>query len=222
MFVVAHKIGGQAFGAYLPARNVQRLIGYVLALPGDRNGHVYLHSHMLAVDEAYRNAGVGRLLKLQQRQDALSRRIDLIEWTFDPLEIKNAYFNMERLGAIARRYVPNQYGITSSKLHGGLPTDRLVAEWWLRSQRVERLLAGEPLVPFKVEERVTVPAEIQQWKQQADERAERVQTQNRQQLQRAFSAGLAVLAYEREGGSGRFLLGKWEEHWGYGRARDET
>ena len=65
-----------------------------------------------------------------------------MEWTFDPLEIKNAYFNIERLGAIVRRFVLNQYGTTSSKLHGGLPTDRCIAEWWLASPRVEAILNG--------------------------------------------------------------------------------
>ncbi len=90
---------------------------------------------MLGVVDDYRNAGVGRRLKLAQREEALARGIDLVEWTFDPLEIKNAFFNIERLGAIVRRYVQNQYGITASPLHGGLPTDRCVAEWWLRSPR---------------------------------------------------------------------------------------
>ena len=91
---------------------------------------------MLGVMKEYRDAGVGRMLKLEQRKDALARGIELMEWTFDPLEIKNAYFNMERLGAIVRRFVLNQYGTTSSKLHAGLPTDRCIAEWWLASPRV--------------------------------------------------------------------------------------
>ena len=95
---------------------------------------------MLGVTKEYRDAGVGRLLKLEQRREALSRGIELMEWTFDPLEIKNAYFNMERLGAIVRRFVLNQYGTTSSKLHGGLPTDRCIAEWWLASPRVDAIL----------------------------------------------------------------------------------
>ena len=86
----------------------------------------------------------GRMLKLRQRDDALARGIDLIEWTFDPLEIKNAYFNMERLGAIVRRYVRNQYGTTSSHLHGGLPTDRCIAEWWIDSRPRRSDLTGEP------------------------------------------------------------------------------
>ena len=96
---------------------------------------------MLAVRNEYRNAGLGRQIKLFQREDALARGFELIEWTFDPLEIKNAYLNIERLGAIARRYNVNQYGITSSPLQGGLPSDRLVAEWWLKSKRVENRAA---------------------------------------------------------------------------------
>ena len=115
------------------------MIAFCLAIPGLKpDGKPYLHSHMLGVLAEYRNHGVGRQLKLQQRDDALARGIDLIEWTFDPLEIKNAYFNVERLGAIVRRYLRNQYGASSSPLHGGLPTDRLVAEWWIRKPRRER------------------------------------------------------------------------------------
>jgi len=125
LFVVAEKIGGQVIGAF----EGKELVGFALAVPGARGGHAYLHSHMLAVRKEYRNAGLGRRIKLFQRDDALARQFELIEWTFDPLEIKNAYLNIEKLGAISRRYNINQYGITSSPLQGGLPTDRLVAEW---------------------------------------------------------------------------------------------
>src|SRR6266446_6786681 len=97
---------------------------------------------MLGVRKEHRNSGLGRRLKLLQREDALSRGIELIEWTFDPLEIKNSYLNIEKLGAIARRYNINQYGMTSSPLQGGLPSDRLVAEWWLKSKRVDSILKG--------------------------------------------------------------------------------
>ena len=76
------------------------------------------------------------MLKLRQREEALERGVQLVEWTFDPLELKNAFFNIERLGAIVRRYVLNQYGTTTSHLHGGLPTDRCVAEWHVAT-RVE-------------------------------------------------------------------------------------
>ncbi len=137
LFVVAEKIGGQVIGAF----EGKELVGFALAVPGARGGRAYLHSHMLAVRKEYRNAGLGRHIKLFQRGDALARQFELIEWTFDPLEIKNAYLNIEKLGAISRRYNINQYGITSSPLQGGLPTDRLVAEWWLKSKRVESCCA---------------------------------------------------------------------------------
>ena len=91
--------------------------------------------------------GIGRRLKLRQREEALARGIELIEWTFDPLELKNAFFNIERLGAIVRRYSENQYGVTASPLHGGLPTDRCIAEWWIAIRRAcGPILAGETVV----------------------------------------------------------------------------
>ncbi len=119
------------------------MVGFCFAIPGVKpNGQAYLHSHMLGVLPEYRNSGIGRRLKLRQRDEALARGIKLIEWTFDPLELKNAFFNIERLGAIVRRYSENQYGVTQSPLHGGLPTDRCIAEWWIDSPRVRRVLAG--------------------------------------------------------------------------------
>src|SRR5215475_3789994 len=100
MFVVASHTGGQVLGAF----SGDRLVGYTLAVAGLRNGAAYLHSHMTGVHADYRDRGVGRMLKLFQRQEALGRGIRLIEWTFDPLEMRNAHFNLNRLGAIARQY----------------------------------------------------------------------------------------------------------------------
>ena len=166
MFVVADKVGGQVMGAF----EGDHMVGFALSVPGTRSGHIYLHSHMLAVRKDHRNGGLGRRLKLLQREDALARGIDLIEWTFDPLEIKNAYLNIEKLGAIARRYNINQYGITSSPLQGGLPSDRLIAEWWLKSKRVETLLGTGKNPAFASEASIAVPAEIYEWKAAAETR----------------------------------------------------
>src|SRR6478609_3562974 len=166
VFVVAEKIGGQVIGAF----DDGRLVAFALSLPGSRGGHSYLHSQMLAVRGEYRNGGLGRQIKLFQRDDALARGFELIEWTFDPLEIKNAYLNVERLGAIARRYTINQYGITSSPLQGGLPTDRLVAEWWLRSGRVNGLLNDGRHPAFQTQRKIAVPAQIYAWKASAADR----------------------------------------------------
>jgi predicted GNAT superfamily acetyltransferase len=214
IFVVAEKIGGQVIGGFAG----RELVGFAMAIPGFRAGHAYLHSQMLAVRKEHRNTGLGRRLKLFQRDDALARRIELIEWTFDPLEIKNAYLNIERLGAIARRYYVNQYGVTSSPLQAGLPTDRLVAEWWLGSKRVESLLGTEKMAPFQTLKTISIPAQIYEWKASptTKERAKEVLDCNRQDFLQAFSDGLAVLGYQRDPqGNGRFLLGKWDENWMY-------
>jgi len=228
MFVLAPKIGGQVIGAFAKANSdettsaqpgdKQELIGFALAIPGMRNGHCYLHSQMLAVRQQYRNSGLGRRMKLHQREDALARGFELMEWTFDPLEIKNAYLNIEKLGAITRRYNVNQYGITSSPLQGGLPTDRLVAEWWMKSKRVEAVLAGAPRAKFECRAQIDVPAEIYQWKADGTTRPQAlaVQQGNCDRFSRAFGEGLSVLGYERDArGSGRFLLGDWDEAWRY-------
>jgi predicted GNAT superfamily acetyltransferase len=214
IFVVAEKIGGQVIGAF----QNNDLVGFAFALPAVRSGHTYLYSHMLAVRKRYRDAGLGKRLKLFQREDALSRGFELMEWTFDPLEIKNAYLNLEKLGAIARRYNVNQYGITSSPLQGGLPSDRLVAEWWLKSERVERLLGSGNYPGFEAARKISVPAQIYDWKAKPETRAraQDVQNHNREQFLDAFSEGLAVLGYERDqDGNGKFVLGHWEEKWFY-------
>jgi len=214
LFVVAERVGGQVIGGF----DSNELVAFALAVPGMRAGHSYLHSHMLAVRQSYRNSGLGRRMKLFQREEAMSRGFELIEWTFDPLEIKNAYLNIERLGAIARRYNINQYGITSSPLQGGLPTDRLIAEWWLKSKRVETFLATAKKPEFQRERVITVPAEIYSWKAvpETRQKAFELQACNRELFLTAFADRLSVLGYDRdEKGNGAFVLGRWDEQWSY-------
>ncbi len=207
LFVVATKVGGHAFGAY----DGDRMIGFCLAIPGLKpGGKYYLHSHMLGVLPEYRNAGVGRKLKLAQRQEALQREIPLIEWTFDPLEIKNAFFNVERLGAIVRRYVLNQYGTTSSHLHGGLPTDRCIAEWWVGSPRVEAIVNKHTFERNPTEFRISVPADIAEIRTNDHKRAREIQRRISEQFLEQFGKGLAVIGFERPDDAGTYLLGKWE------------
>jgi len=220
-FLVWQKVGGQVIGAFdteLPSAargdTSQSLVGYVLSLPGVKSGNgkpcPYLHSHMLAVNERYRNRGVGMQLKLAQRDEALERGIRLIEWTFDPLEIKNAHLNIRKLGAIVRRYEVDFYGVSSSRLQGGLPTDRLVAEWQLDSPRVEVVQSNNPAAAQQITERIPVPASIYQWKASDNSRelALAVQMENRQRFQDAFAHGLAVIGYTVDAeGNGVFELG---------------
>jgi predicted GNAT superfamily acetyltransferase len=213
MFLLAARIGGQVLGAFAGGT----MAGFAMALPGYRHGHPYLHSHMVGVLPKYRNLGLGRRLKLAQREDALARGFELMEWTFDPLEIKNAHLNIARLGVIVRRYKHNFYGSSSSPLQGGLPTDRVYAEWWLRSNRVCRVLADEQPA-FDVQEEVTVPAQIYDWKALEERRkdAREVQTRNAAALENAFARGRSVLGYRRsENGDGSFLLGTWDEALSY-------
>jgi len=215
MFVVAQKIGGQVIGGF----HDSELVGFSLAIPGNRGGHPYLHSHMLAVRELFRNSGLGRRIKLAQREEALKEGIELMEWTFDPLEIKNAYLNLHKLGAIARRYNINQYGISSSPLQGCLPTDRLIAEWWLRSRRVVDFLDRGQAPQVKPDLMIEVPAQVYEWKANPATRARaaEVHSLNRELFLTAFARGLAALEYERDSeGNGRFVLGRWDENWSYG------
>jgi len=214
LFVVAQEIGGQVIGAF----DGEEMAGFVISFPGvhpDPQGpRAYLHSHLLAVRDHYRNAHVGRRLKLAQRQDAMERGFDLIEWTFDPLEIKNAYLNIAKLGAIVRRYSVDHYGNSSSPLHRGLPTDRVIVEWWLKSRRVTSLLESNKEPRFEVVQRVGVPAEIYAWRQLESDlpKAAEIQKRNRDELSCAFSQGLIVLGYERDKDlNGSYLLGHWDD-----------
>lgn len=220
-FLLGQKIGGQVIGAFdtdLPGASSrggpESLVGFAFSLPGLKTGggqpQPYLHSHMLAVKETHRNQGLGLQLKLKQRDEALSRGIRHMEWTFDPLEIKNAFLNIHKLGAIVCAYRVDFYGISSSRLQGGLPTDRLLAEWHLDSPRVKAILESRRTADCIVKERIKVPASIYEWKasEGGRERALEVQLENRQKFQQAFSQGLAVIGFERDAeGNGIFELG---------------
>src|SRR6516225_3790556 len=127
LYRVQSLIGGLVLGAF----DGDRLVGFNNCMPGIRDGKPYWHSHMLAVATEYRDAGIGSQLKLEQRAAALERGITLIQWTFNPLQAKNAYLNIEKLGVIVRRYEVEVYGPQSLG-----QTDRLIAEWWLDKPRL--------------------------------------------------------------------------------------
>ena len=136
MLVAIAKSGGQIFAAY----HEGQMVGYLLGLIGIKNGEPYIHSHMTGILSEYQHCGIGYQLKLKQREDALARNIHRIEWTFDPFKLRNAYFNFNKLGAIAKTYLTNVYGTTVSPFDQGMPTDRLLAEWQLDSLRVVEIL----------------------------------------------------------------------------------
>ena len=185
LMLVSAKAGGLVLGSY----DGDRLVGFSYAVCGRKSdGEVYLHSHMTAMLPECQGAGLGYELKMRQRAEALDLGYQLIEWTFDPLEARNAHFNIAKLGVTCRRYEPNLYGITTSRLHGGLPTDRLVAEWRL----------DQPWFAGTIEAEIEVPAE----------RSVAVQRELRERFTESFAQGLAVVGHRREGASGTYLLGR--------------
>jgi len=138
ILAVSVRGGGILIGAFTGAR----MIGFVYSMAGIKHGKPTQWSHMLGVLEAHRNDGTGRRLKLLQRERALMMGLELIEWTYDPMQALNAHLNFTKLGVIVEEYEENVYGTSSSPLHRGNPTDRFVAQWWIAKPHVERRLQG--------------------------------------------------------------------------------
>jgi predicted GNAT superfamily acetyltransferase len=230
-FMLAQELGGQVIGAFDESGHMVGMVMAMAALESSTaNGleapKPYLHSHMLAVAPAFRNQGLGARLKLAQREDALARGIERMTWTFDPLAAKNAYLNLHRLGAIARRYSPDFYGVSSSRLQAGLPTDRLHAEWWLASARVracvdriegskrpaESTQLSEDDSPASAAQEISLPLEVETWKQESAgfENLQAVQSKNRALFLDAFAQGLAVTDFRKDvRGGGTYKLEAW-------------
>jgi predicted GNAT superfamily acetyltransferase len=220
-------IGGHVLGAFTRSskgnaltragpRRGGKLVGFVMAMPAWRDGQRYLHSLSLAVAAGYENQGLGRLLKLGQRDLAIEAGVARIEWTFDPLRAKNAFLNIERLGAITRRYQTDYYGTVHSRLQQGLPSDRLVCEWWVRSARVRRALSpgrGARLhgARPKPAAGIAIPADFASLAERDPAQALAVQRSVRQRFRRCFKRGLAVTGFERGDDVGRYILESWSE-----------
>jgi predicted GNAT superfamily acetyltransferase len=130
--------GGILIGAF----DGDRMVGFVYSLPGIKDGKATQWSHMAGVVPSHRSAGLGYQLKVLQRERALNAGLDLVQWTYDPLQALNAHLNFSKLGVVVVEYAENIYGLSTSPLHAGLPTDRFVADWWIRRPHVERRLAA--------------------------------------------------------------------------------
>lgn len=139
ILMIAQETGGVASGAF----EGDRLVGFVFGMTGIRDGRLVHWSDMLAVLPSHRDRSVGYRLKLHQRDLLLANGVELVLWTFDPLVARNAYLNLRRLGALTGTYKRDLYGRSASPLHAGIGTDRLLAEWWIDSERVHRSLAGD-------------------------------------------------------------------------------
>ncbi len=190
-------IGGLILGAF----EGDRLVAFISSIPAYRDGMVYWYSQMLAVAKDQWNTGAGSQLKLAQREAALERGIRLIEWTFDPLESKNAYLNIVKLGAVVRRYLPNHYGETTGALQAGLDSDRVIAEWWIDQPRP--VLTGDI-------RRVVIPVDLQTLKKQSLDSARDIQKRVREQFLTNIQDGYFAAGFERGDEWSQYLFTRGE------------
>ena len=207
MLQVVQYVGGIAAGAFKPA---DQLIGFVFGITGieqTRGGVVPVHwSDMLAVRREFRNQGIGERLKRYQRDVLLTRGVERVYWTFDPLDAKNAYVNFVRLGIVAREYRIDMYGKTASPLHEGIGTDRLIAVWPIASKRVEQRLAGVRKLPTQVALRIDVPIDIHDINAREPHVAREWRDRTRVQFVEAMQQGYVVVDFVRETTRGTYLL----------------
>ena len=204
--------GGLVHGAFRPDG---QLVGFCFAFLGRREGQLRLCSHQLGVLPEFRGAGIGIALKQAQRADAIRLGYELVTWTFDPLEARNAYINLHRLGCIARLYDRNHYGEMEDELNRGLPSDRLEAEWWLRRNK-PAIILNDPVVLLRVgtdgspvrddppvsgrqPALIGVPSDFQAIKRKSLELATRWRMESRAAFELALGAGLVAVDFQRPG-----------------------
>jgi predicted GNAT superfamily acetyltransferase len=207
--IVSRQAGGWTLGAFV----ADRIVGFVHHLAAVRgNNEIFGYSHMMAVAKDYQNKGVGARLKWAQRERALSEGRKLIKWTWDPMQARNAHFNLNRLGVTVDTYAENFYGIdysadSSIKEKIGLPSDRLFATWNLDSERVCALASGAT-APFEGKPVVTVaiPAQWSALVKSEPQRALEEQTRVRAEFKKALDNGLICAGLERGDDYSRYLL----------------
>lgn len=205
--LIATKAAG---GVLLGAFDGNTLAGFVYGFVAQEDGRISHHSHMLAVKHGYRNFNLGYKLKLAQRDEVLAQGIDLITWTFDPLQSLNAYFNFMKLGVISDRYVVNFYGEEAASFLHQTGTDRFWVKWLLTSDRVvQRLLTPKPVLENPADKLlIEIPAGINAVQQQSPELAREWRERTRRAFTEAIQRGYVVRDFYREGTVGVYILGK--------------
>ncbi len=209
-YIITRNSGGFTLGAFTPEG---RLVGFVHTWLARRDGAFCFYSHMLAVTQEWQSQGIGGKLKFAQREEALRRGAERIVWTFDPLQARNANFNINRLGVTAGTYEVNYYGTASSSpLHRGLETDRLFVDWWLNSPRVLARLQGKELSIERPVAQIQIPGDIVTLKRSDVDAARRTQLAVREQFLEHLRAGLRVTGFKKEDnpGGSAYLLSKDE------------
>jgi predicted GNAT superfamily acetyltransferase len=208
--VVSRQAGGWTLGAFTAEGRLAGFVHHLIAVRGA--DEIVGYSHMMAVDRDFQNQGIGARLKWAQRDRALNEGRRFIKWTWDPLQSRNAHFNLNRLGVVVRSYAENfygtDYGTDPTKLNKpGLDSDRLFAHWELNSARVQQLAEGGPLeLPAEAKVTVDIPADWNLLVKSDVQRARDEQRRVRQEFQKAFAAGLVCGGFERRGEQSRYLL----------------
>ena len=222
--IVSRQAGGWTLGAFVPQGNDERLVGFVHHLAAVRANEIFGYSHMMAVAPEYQNKGVGSRLKWSQRKRAIEEGRSFIKWTWDPMQARNAHFNLNRLGVTVTSYAENFYGtdyVTIPAVDGsgrpgtvplispGIDSDRLFANWQLQSRRVIDLargsIAGVITNPDAV---IHIPADWSKLLKQNSDEAKQEQLRVRQEFQNAFAAGLVCAAFDRASERLGYLLYK--------------
>lgn len=210
-FIVTNACGGFTLGAFVK----DELVGFVHHLIAVKNGEIIGYSHMAAISPRFQNAGIGARLKWAQREKALSQGVRFIKWTFEPMQSRNAHFNLNRLGATVSSYAENYYGTDYNPASQnvsepfGLDSDRLFADWQLDSERVRRFERGEiPEIESQPEKIIEIPANWSALVKNEPKKAREEQLRVRAEFQTAFADNLVCAKFERGAEASRYLLYK--------------
>jgi len=195
--VAAKEAGGVLIGAF----DGSTLVGFVYGFPSFERGQLAHHSHMLAVKPAYRNFDLGRRLKFAQRDHVMAQGIELISWTFDPLQSLNAHFNFNKLGVIADRYLPDFYGQEAASFLHQTGTDRLWVSWFVSGERKEPIAGEDQIV-------IEIPSNINELMQHSPEAALKWRAETRRAFMDALKAGYVVTSFVRDQARGKYLLNR--------------
>jgi predicted GNAT superfamily acetyltransferase len=209
LYMISKACNAPTIGAFEPSG---RLVGFVHTMIALMNRQVVYHSHLAAVIEDLRHQDIGFRMKLAQRQHAINSGVPLIIWTFDPLQSRNAHLNINKLGAVIRRYEVNYYSEgLSTVFDAQVPSDRVFAEWWVSSPHVRTVLAGNRPTVKGQSKSVVIPEDINKVRSRSVDEHRKWRIRVREDFRSALAGGLIVRGFERTDGTSRYLLGADEE-----------
>ncbi len=207
-FIVSRQAGGFTLGAFAG----ELLVGFVLSVPSFFGNERFFYSHMAAVKEGFQGSGIGAQLKWAQREESLKLGVKYIKWTFQPVQSRNAFFNLEKLGVTIKHYEPNFYGTDYStsgdqSKNIGLDSDRLFAEWHLENEKVKRFAKGESYAETgDVSKRIELNFDWNELVKNDPHKAVAEQERIKKEFQTAFADGLICRGFERGSNVSAYLL----------------